>query len=181
MTTRKKIIIGVLIVVVIIIIIVSALIYSNNKKRKEQEAQQQMFLLQQQLNQPNLPTSQKQGIINQIANLASVLQGLNINIPKANSNTPVTTSGQGQVYGPSPAPTSTTATNVPAPAGFPLKVNSSGPYVTAAQKAINAKCGSSLATDGKFGPKTESGALSCIGTKTISWTQYQSLIGLYGS
>lgn len=170
MNNKKKLIIAIIIIVVVITIaIVSFLIYKNKKKQKE-DAAAQMAILQQQLSQPNIPVNQKQNILQQIAGLAVIIGS---NLPVKNNQIPAMPNTNSTT----PAPT----VNIPAPAGFPLKNGSSSPYVQLLQKAINTKCGSGLSTDGKFGPKTESAALSCIGTKTVSWQQYQSLIGLYGS
>ena len=126
-----------------------------------------MAILQQQLSQPNIPVTQKQSILEQIAGLAAIIGS---NIPQK---------GQAQAFipGGAPAPYSPpqSSTTTPAPAGFPLKKGSSGPYVTAVQKAVNTKCGSKLVTDGKFGPLTEKAIASCLGSATISWEQYQQL------
>lgn len=172
---NKKLVIAIIIIVVVIIIgVVGFLIYKNKKKQKE-DAAAQMAILQQQLSQPNMPVSQKQSILEQIAGLAAIIGS---NIP-AKQN-------QGQAFIPGVAPaTATTSSSTPAPADFPLKKNSSGLFVQAVQKAVNGKCGDKLkaigmaplVADGKFGPLTEKGVASCLGTTTVSWEQYKQLIG----
>lgn len=154
---NKKLVISIVIIVVVItIIIVSFLIYKNKKKQKE-DAAVQMAILQQQLSQPNMPVSQKQNILQQLAGLATIIGS---NIPAKNDP-------------------------IPAPADFPLKKNSSGLFVKAVQKAVNGKCGDKLKAigmaplveDDKFGPLTEKGVAACLGTTTVSWEQYKQLIG----
>lgn len=170
---NKKVIISIIVVVILIILIVAFMIYKNSQAAKEQEAQRQYMLIQQQLSQPNIPVNQKQVLLGQLANLAAVLASKAK--PGSSTPPPVNTSTS------APINQTVSAPNTPAPASFPLKNGSTGPFVQEAQKAINAKCGYSLVTDGKFGPKSESAALSCLGAKTISWPMYQNLIGLYGS
>lgn len=168
---NKKLIISIVIIVVVIIIgVVGFLIYKNKKKQKE-DAAAQMAILQQQLSQPNMPASQKQNILEQIAGLAAII-GSNLPANKNQSNQANTS-------------TTTTTVSIPAPADFPLKKNSSGLFVQAVQKAVNAKCGDKLKSinmvplvaDGKFGPLTEKGVASCLGTTTVTWEQYKQLIG----
>ena len=169
--SKKAIIAIVVIVVLIVISIVSFLIYRNSKNKKA-EAEQRLAALQQQLNsQPNMPVDQKANLLGQIAQLLGNVQG-NVQLPQF---TPGTT----------PNPALDTNNNV-APNGFPLKKNVTGMalYNQAVQKAVNGKCGDKLkaigmaplVADGKFGPLTEKGIAACLGTTTVSWEQYKSLV-----
>ena len=168
--SRKAIIAIVVIVVLIVISIVSFLIYRNSKNKKA-EAEQRLAALQQQLNsQPNMPANQKANLLGQIAELLG-----NVQLPQYTQHTP----------GATPNPALDTNNNV-APNGFPLKKNVTGMalYNQAVQKAVNGKCGDKLkaigmaplVADGKFGPLTEKGVAACLGTTTVSWEQYKSLI-----
>lgn len=165
---NKKLVIAIIIIVVVIIIaIVGFLIYKNKKKQKEDAA---TAILQQQLSQPNIPTNQKQNILEQIAGLAVIIGS---NIP----------ANQGKALIPGTQPASASQ-SIPAPADFPLKKNSSGLFVQAVQKSVNGKCGDKLkaigmaplVADGKFGPLTEKGVAACLGTTTVSWEQYKQLL-----
>lgn len=161
--SKKAIIAIVIIAIVIIIGVVGFLIYRNNKKKKDLAAQQQMAILQQQL-QGNVPPAQRASLLSQIADIAAQIQG---------GGTPPFV----------PANTGSGSVSTTTPNGFPLRKGSDTSkapinYVQGVQIGINAKCGKKLVSDGKFGPLTESAAISCLGTPTVSWQQYQKLAGV---
>ena len=174
---NKKLIISIVIIAVVIIIgVVGFLIYKNKKKQKE-DAAMQMAILQQQLSQSNMPATQKQSILEQIAGLAVIIGS---NLPTKQSPIPIGQTpmpAQANIPGAPPVET-------PAPSDFPLKKNSSGLFVKAVQNAVNSKCSSKLkaigmsplVADGKFGPLTEKGVAACLGTTTVSWEQYKQLL-----
>ena len=160
---KRGIIVIVIVAIVIIIGVVGFLVYRNNKKKKELAAQQ-MAILQQQLQQGNVPPAQKADLLSQIADLAAQIQG---------GGTPPF------------VPANTGNVNTGSPNGFPSRKGSDTSkapinYVQGVQIGINAKCGKKLVSDGKFGPLTEAAAISCLGTPTVSWQQYQQLAGVIG-
>ena len=161
--SRKAIIILVIIVIVIIIGVVGFLIYKKSKDRNSSQAAIDAEMLRQQLAQnPNMPQDQRSNILAQLAILAEQLRaakGQGTYVPGYGTPT----------YGPEPAPTQT------APYGFPLKQGSSGSYVASLQNAINAKCGTKLIADGKFGPLTSNAAKSCLKTPDVDWEYYKAL------
>jgi peptidoglycan hydrolase-like protein with peptidoglycan-binding domain len=170
----KKIIIAIVIIFIVIIIgVVGYLIYKSNKKKKDDLASQQMAILQQQLESGNVPPQQKAGLLAQIAALAAQIKNANQDI-----STPPYVSG---IYAPPAGSASSSIPDTtPSPAGFPLKKGSNTSkapinYVKSLQAAINVKCNQKLVTDGVFGPKTESAVISCLGTPTVSFQQYQQL------
>lgn len=185
---RKAVIATVIILIVIIIAVVIYLIYRSNKKNKDLQLQQQADILQQQLNNPALPPTQRQGILAQLAILAAQIAAAKqakasgtpttwtppIYDPTANIPdwTPPWTPPGTPVNNPAP-----TWTPVGTPSGFPLRKGSSGGYVKTLQQQLNSRCGKGLVTDGKFGPLTESAAIACIGTSTVSWAQFKQYTG----
>jgi len=178
---NKKVVIAIVIIVVVIIIgVVGFLIYKSNKKKKDALAQQQMMILQQQLAQnPNMPPTQKAGILGQIANLAAMISASKQNgLPSG----PLPGLGGGGYTPPVPVVDAGGYTPIE-PAGFPLKNGSDTSkapvgfkFVQNIQSAMNLKCGKKLIVDGKFGPLTQSAATQCIGYPTISWKQYQDYV-----
>ena len=178
---NKKVVIAIIIIVVVIIIgVVGFLIYRSNKRKKE-EAAAQMLILQQQLAQnPNMPPTQKAGILEQIANLAAMVAAAKAQ-GQGGTGTPPYIPGMGM---PPYAPANPPANTPVPPAGFPLKTGSntknapSGKnYVQNLQGALNAKCGKNLVMDGVYGPLTQTAVTQCLGgVQSVSWDKYREYL-----
>jgi len=71
------------------------------------------------------------------------------------------------------------------PAGFPLKrlsgiaLHTSNPFVKDVQQYCNKKGNLKIDIDGAFGKETENAVMLVLGTKTVSWTQYKTIIAPY--
>lgn len=164
---NKGLIIGISVVAFIILIIIIVVVSRGGRSSDDAQAQAALDAMNAQANDPNTPPAERDSLLKQITDFASVIEKIK-NPGGSGSSTP----GSPAVVGMSWTPIATSQGLCKNPAllnkTLVLKNGSKGGEVCALQSYLNTNFKAGLVNDGMFGAKTQTALMNAKGKSSIT-------------